>query len=78
MNPEVVEKITSEQIGRNICQRKDLTNWLVCTKIVTTQSDRLGKQQEDFIMRQFLFMEMNMDMMNGMWDMCRMFVCQKN
>ncbi len=55
-----------------------MTNWLVCTKIVTTQSDRLGKQQEDLIMRQFLFMEMNMDMLNGMWDMCRMFVCQKN
>lgn len=29
-------------------------------------------------MRQFLSMEMNMDMMNGMCDMCRMFVWDKN
>ncbi len=29
-------------------------------------------------MRQVLFMQMNMDMMCGMCDMCRMFVCMKN
>ena len=29
-------------------------------------------------MRQVLFMQMDMDMMNGMCGMCRMFVCMKN